>query len=547
MKDNIITNIDLEKENQENYNYFKEIKEKLDKDGESEFNFKNGKVFILGDNFVYKLNDGTKIYFFKNSRILYFSNKKLKIKNKPYFIHNKQSYEEALKKTNITNGVLKDEEEEVEDKVEEEEDDKSNKQKNKKNSESEKSGSSSSSIKSLDIKDILKTSYNYIEEDNSIKVNKIFTEGNFKEKFNFDKISNLDFNFKYLKEDYLKNSLEFIKEQNNWYRKLDDIYSNKERSYCFLFGPKGVGKTTLLLKYLNGEEIPRLYFSLKIMSKIKNNNNKKWKKISFYETLYTFTEIDEMKNFSENKIKDISDSENLMEFIFSYIKTIFNFYSENNSKKRLFVVIDDYNQDLYDKDNIIDQIINYVQSHKHVLFLCILGEGQYINKKLYLYLTNKNQDFSGAYWSFLIDNDLTKENTLLKLPKYYFKYRDLIKKANVDDMVEQSIINEFKKFSLNSFFMLSKYINISINIEEIKDEFINIPFEYMEIEQKKDINNKMLIKFNFTLEIYKKVFEDSIKGLLKIDNLMTKMDLFGEEDTGKNGIEFEDLCRAIME
>ena len=63
--------------------------------------------------------------------------------------------------------------------------------------------------------------------------------------------------------------------------------------------------------------------------------------------------------------------------------------------------------------------------------------------------------------------------------------------------------------------MLSKYINISINIEEIKDEFINIPFEYMEIEQKKDINNKMLIKFNFTLEIYKKVFEDSIKGLLK--------------------------------
>ena len=128
---------------------------------------------------------------------------------------------------------------------------------------------------------------------------------------------------------------------------------------------------------------------------------------------------------------------------------------------------------------IIDQIINYVQSHKHILFLCILGEGQYINKKLYLYLSNKNQDFSGAYWSFLIDNDLTKENTLLKLPKYYFKYRDLIKKANVDDMVEQSIINEFKKFSLNSFFMLSKYINISINIEEIKDEFINIPFEYM--------------------------------------------------------------------
>lgn len=51
----------------------------------------------------------------------------------------------------------------------------------------------------------------------------------------------------------------------------------------------------------------------------------------------------------------------------------------------------------------------------------------------------------------------------------------------------------------------------------------------------------MNIKFSFNLDIYQKIFDDSIKGLLRIDNLKTNNILFNKEDYGKNGIEFEDI------
>ena len=116
-----------------------------------------------------------------------------------------------------------------------------------------------------------------------------------------------------------------------------------------------------------------------------------------------------------------------------------------------------------------------------------------------------------------------------------------MEKINLEDIVEQSIINEFKEINLKSFFELSKYINIWINIKEIKDEFLNIPFQYLSIEKKINIYDEKLIKFKFNLEIYQKVFENSLKELLKIDNLKTKKDLFKDENNGSDGIELEDL------
>lgn len=525
MSDEQINNLGLEGENLEDYKNYQEIQEKLNKEGKKDFVFKEGKVLMANEKFIYKLNTGKKITFHKNSKIVFFSNKKENIIKKPYFIHDQESLDEALEKTKIKNGEFKGDED---------------KQEKEKKSESDKSNSSKSSINSLDIKEILKTSYSCIQESGPIKINKIFTETNFKTRFNCDKISDLDFNFKNLDEDYIHNDIEYNETQDKWYGDLEKMYSNKEKSHCFIFGPKGVGKTTLLLKYLNYEEIPRLYFPLKRMSR-PNYYNKKWKKISLYETIYTFTDEKEMKKFSGENLKDISDTPNLMEFIFSYIKQIFNFYSEIKLKKKIFVVIDDYNQELYDKDNIIEQIIDYVNSKKHKLFLCILGKGQYINRKLYQYLTNDNKDFLGTYWDTLIENELTKKNQILRLPKYYYKYKDLMEKTNLENIVEESINIEFKEIKLKYFFELSKYINTSINIAEIKNEFLNIPFQYLTIETKTKINDEKLIKFNFNLDIYQKVFENSIKGLLKIENLKTKMDLYKDEKRGIDGVEFEDL------
>ena len=61
----------LEKEDLDNFNYFQEIKQKLDKDGQKEFSLDGGEILIAGQNFIYELNDGKRIYFYQNSRILF--------------------------------------------------------------------------------------------------------------------------------------------------------------------------------------------------------------------------------------------------------------------------------------------------------------------------------------------------------------------------------------------------------------------------------------------------------------------------------------------
>ena len=515
----------LEKEDLEKYQLFEEIKKEFNTKKEIKITFKEGKAIKIGNDFIYELANHQRIFFFKESRIFSFKNKRKNLENKQYFIHDKTSFENALQKTEITNGILKNEE--------------------KGHDDSNNSNSSSSSIQDMDISDIIKTSYNCIEEPTLIKLKNIFCKDNYNKRFYVEKISDLDFNFKYLDKNFTNKELEFIDYQNSCHLQLDEFYHKTEKSYSFIFGPKGVGKTTNLLQYLNLKEIPRLYFSLNLMSKF-NFNNKKWKKIAFHEAIYTFDTLEQMEQFSKKTETEILNSPYLIDFIFSYIKFILEFYT--NQKKRIFVIIDDYVQDIYDKNNLINEIINYAKSNKHKLFLCIMGEGEYINKKLYQYLSNDNNDFLGAYWNFFRENEITEKYEFLKLPLYYYKFKESIN--NNYDKIEQEIKNslnsEFKNISLKSFLLLSKYINTSIDLKELKDEFLGLPFKYLTVEKKVDINENILLKFQFDINIYRKVYEECIKGLLKVDSLKTKTDLFQEQNMGKDRIEFEDLIIEQM-
>lgn len=531
MDENKIRNIEveheidkLEKEDLEKYQLFNEIKQEFNTKNVIKIPFKEGKIIKISNDFIYELANHQRIFFFGESRIFTFSNKRTGLENKKYFIHDETSFQNALQKTDIKNGILKNEE--------------------KGHYDSNNSNSSSSTIHDLDINEIIKTSYNYIEEPTLIKVKKIFSEDNYKKRFYVEKISDLDFNFKYLEKELTDRDLDFNNSQNSCHKKLDEFYPNNGKSYCLIFGPKGVGKTTNLLQYLNLRQFPRLYFSLKLMS-IFNSNIKKWKKIAFHEAIYTFKAMEEMEQF-ENKIEDeILNSPYLMDFIFSYIKFVLDFYS--NQKKKIFVVIDDYNQNIYDKDNIIDEIIKYAASNKHKLFLCIMGEGEYINKKFYQYLSNDNNDFLGVYWNFYGENAIIEKHDFLKLPLYYYKFKDSINNFDkIENEIKSNISKEFKNIDLKSFFLLSKYINTSVEIKDLKYEFLGLPFKYLTVEKNVDINGNILLQFQFGLNIYKTVYEECIKGLLKVESLKTKMNLFKEENVGKDGIEFEDLIIEQM-
>ena len=140
----------LEKEDLEKYQLFEEIKKEFNTKKEIKITFKEGKAIKIGNDFIYELANHQRIFFFKESRIFSFINKRKNLENKQYFIHDKTSFENALQKTEITNGILKNEE--------------------KGHDDSNNSNSSSPSIQDMDISDIIKTSYNCIEEPTLIKL-----------------------------------------------------------------------------------------------------------------------------------------------------------------------------------------------------------------------------------------------------------------------------------------------------------------------------------------------------------------------------------------
>jgi len=270
---------------------------------------------------------------------------------------------------------------------------------------------------------------------------------------------------------------------------------------------------------------------------------KKWKKYALRETLYIFDSLEEMTKFSDENINDNCNYLNLMEFILSYIKLIANFYSKNKIKRRYktIIIIDDYNEELYDKNNFIEKIIDCVNENKNKFRLFILGNGKYMNAKLCQYYSDKDKDFEALYWNLTIENEISKKNKILKIPKYYFKYKNSNDLNKEESIVKQIITREFNELKLDSFLFLSKYIDSFIDIQYYKDEIVKLPLEYLTIEIKNE-DRKNKIKFTFNSEIYIDVFDEAIKGKLKLESLINKSIIFKDEnEKGKNGTDFEDI------
>ena len=107
--------------------------------------------------------------------------------------------------------------------------------------------------------------------------------------------------------------------------------------------------------------------------------------------------------------------------------------------------------------------------------------------------------------------------------------------------IKKEINISFQKIKLNIFLLLSKYLDTYINLADLENEFENLSLEYLAIEIKKEKDEK-LIKLSFKLDIYKEIFDESIKGLLKIENIKLSFNLDREEENkGKFGINFEDI------
>jgi predicted AAA+ superfamily ATPase len=131
------------------------------------------------------------------------------------------------------------------------------------------------------------------------------------------KLADLDYNLKYYYTPIPDRRIELKNENIIWFREIEDFYNNKKLdSELLIVGPRGVGKTTTILKALNLRKIPRLYFPIK---KLMNFDSRRWKKIILYEALYILNNEKDLEEFkSYNEIH--SNDQDLIELIFEYIK-----------------------------------------------------------------------------------------------------------------------------------------------------------------------------------------------------------------------------------
>ena len=331
----------IDKEEKDKSDFFEKIKKKINLEtpgvrDDNEF------LYYINPNYHY-IKDGKEKKYHKNSRYIIFQNE-INNFNKTYFIHDNQSLEIALEKSEIKNVILvktkysNANESEKNNKVLIDDQNlnvnNSNDWKSAKSSKSSKdsknsngSNSSSQSSKSLDLEEILNSSIDLIKEEKPIKKEKIYSLTKFNKRFIISNISDLDFNFKYYyKEKFNNNKIDILKCMSKFFDEIRKIYAKNFISKLIVLGPKGVGKTTSILIFLRAESIPSLFFPIKKMNKF---GNRRWRKIAFNESLYIFKNKDEMESFKNNS-NNAPNAYNLFEFIFEFIKFVFEFYEKKN-------------------------------------------------------------------------------------------------------------------------------------------------------------------------------------------------------------------------
>lgn len=519
IEEDFVLEENIEKSEKEKYHIFQKIKKKAEKG-----NIKpEDKILVLKDSYVYFENNISQI-FWKKSRFITFLNEEGNNKfNKKYFIHNQDSLERALIEAKITEVLM------------------TNEEAIKKNYDSNNSGnsnSSSESSKEVKIEDILEKSIDVIKQDKFIKLYDIFSKKNFENRFVVNKVKDLDFNLKKYKDFSLnnENDIDLQKVKNTWINEINEFYKKRGTNFeLIITGPRGIGKTFNILLYSNLYKLPRIYFPIKEMIKY---NNRKWKKIALYETLYIFHDLIEMQEF-QNYSKDIPSDKDLFQFIYLYINYIFKFFEKRKLVNKILIILDNYDDSL-DSFNTISKISDFIYNNNYKMLLCIIGNCPYIYNKYYNFILNQNQKYNITFLALPHE----EENDILKIPLYNDKYNKCNEKekANFKQILKNEIFEEFNKIELNNFFRLSKYLNIFTDINDIKKEdFEHLPFEYLTL--KKDEVKKNYIKISFQLNLYKEVFLESIKGLLKIDNIKSNFNLESNDDntTQKDGIQFEDI------
>lgn len=331
------------------------------------------------------------------------------------------------------------------------------------------------------------------------KSESIFSTNDFREYLHrkYNKVTDYYF---YVEENEVINNINNGKYLDNDSRtilenQVENFIKSKD-SFLFLTGPRKIGKSLTILKFLIIQDKRHIYFDLSLLKKL---DKKQKYKCLIKECYRLFVNYAKYIQFMRDLCDKITGLDNILNFILKfidYISNLLQLFDEN-----IIIVIDNYDdllvQKIIDKE-YVETLQKKILTIKKIKFI-ICGSGQFFNEMIYNY-------FKGNF---------------LKYKFFYINNMGLINLDNFNNNPDEYLEYLKEKYNNN----LSQVIFFIILFKKVTnpitgfDDFKNIkefPSQFYEFIKQKE-NNTILIKF-YKDNVFKEL-ENKIKSI-NLNNLV---------------------------
>ena len=366
-----------------------------------------------------------------------------------------------------------------------------------------------------------------------ISTKKLLEKFNLKSDYPYE-ISDLSLSMKYyISNNTLKNKIEYSDELIEF--KEDNIrgnfIDNNFASILYLLGPKGCGKTTRLLfssldiHNYDGLNNPRIYIDYKLMKE-----NTLLRKLIFkLEMFYMVRTLDELKElFNLGYHKQITKVNSFFIFFKQFLE---NIISSNKFKKKIIVIIDNYNDiDNNTENNNLEEIIELTKKNSKMIKLIISGNGSFIKEKQRLFINNKLFDSIASNKQICLEcpkykygiNKSINPNKIpifiYSQPEYYFKFiSEKLNENNINDFEFTEIQEEEDLCKSLNFFGL--YYSLIYENKELSYELFNKYYDILPNYYLSFIKNDKTISFKIENLIFKKAIKNTIEYDIEINSI----------------------------
>ena len=334
-------------------------------------------------------------------------------------------------------------------------------------------------------------------------------------------ISNISLNSSYYFPDNKNDKINF--EVLFMFRKDIKQFFVKDCNILYVVGPKGTSKSLFLMNYCyernEANSEPILYINYRAIKACQKKNEKK--NIFKKELIYLFFSEDELEKFYKRKTYEDITSEKLLKFIYNFIKDLLDNF-ENHFKKRILVVLDNFDDDNEEEITILNNLINLIkeENNRRKIKLIISGRCSFMYKKQYYYLkdelnirTPNNREML-MYYNIELNKSIINDDNInnMILPLFYFNTRN---QDNLNDIIEEEkeFCNKYNKFGMNYAILNEKK---EIEISELEKYYQILPIDYIVFTK---INyNK--VSFKFHNKIFKNIIKKKIEFSMQADNFI---------------------------